>query len=163
MVSICITDNICVTSRSACGGMYFKLDCSIDREAVPIASPLPNITWFRNGQRAVYYTNGFEQIRDTDFFIQFPILKVGVFNINPISGWRNGALLLDNIFPDIRSSMLGNLSSDITLDIVRAQVFNIFIANWTCVRSNSLGSDVISYSVKDCHCGKLKLIMILHC
>ena len=157
-LSICITDNICVTSRSACGGQILELDCSVDE--LPEAIPKPTITWFRNGQRAVFDQPNHQStfVPDIDFLMQFPILTFGVFDFEPVYALPDGQLVLINAFRNINNSMLGHLPSNITIDMARAQLFNIFIANWTCVSNNSLGSDAISYNIiRNCHCGKLKL------
>ena len=138
--------------------MTVLLGCTISNE-VPRPVPPPTITWLRNSVPAASASFGGHFDVDMDFLMQFPILTTGVFSgyfgaIGPIfQVLISGELFFSTEFINITNPMLGNLPESTTRRQVRAMLFDILLANWTCVANNSLGTSAVEHHIG--MCGKL--------
>lgn len=138
------------------------LDCTIPM-VVPRPVPPPTVTWFRDGVPAASATalgNNFDV--DTDFLTTFPILTTGILNIPAFQVLDNGQLIFSSEFTNISNPMMLDLSipTDVTneemINIARTMLFEILLANWTCVANSSLGLSSVQNFFR--RCGKLKKV-----
>ena len=128
------------------------LPCPVPNE-VPRPVPPPTIMWFRNGVPAASATRGENFDLDMDFLNAFPSLRAGVFNIPIFQVLTDGDLVFTTRFENITNPMLGELPPDIAFSDARDRLFNILLANWTCVANNTLGLSSVSNFLR--MCGKL--------
>ena len=84
------------------------------------------------------------------FLMQFPILNFGVFNTPPFQVLSAGDLVFTTAFDNITNPMLGGLEPDIAFSEARAMLFDILLANWTCVANNTLGLSSVSNFFRMC-------------
>ena len=138
--------------------MTVLLGCTVSNE-VPRPVPPPTVTWLRNGAPVASTVLGAGFNLDMDFLMQFPILTPGVFSHDrgyislTFQVLSSGELFFNTRFDNISNPMLGNLPVDITLRQARAKLFDILLANWTCVANNSLGTSAVEHHIE--MCGKL--------
>ena len=126
--------------------------CPVPNE-VPRPIPPPTITWFRDGVPAASATQGENFDVNKALLIEFPILNMGVFGFSPLQVLYSGELVFTTEITNITNPMLGGLAPDVTLSEARALLFNILLANWTCVANNTLGLSSVSNFLR--MCGKL--------
>ena len=140
-----------------------RLQCTVNDE-VPLPIPLPCLKWFRNGlevARAAKFGESFEL--DINLQMQFPILTPGVFSSSgiifpPFQIFPSGEVIFTTeYFDNITVPMLGDLAPDTTLRQARATLFDILLANWTCVANSSLGTAAVEYLIGVC--GKLEELL----
>ena len=65
----------------------------------------------------------------------------------------DGDLVFTTEFTNITNPIMGGLAPDITFSEARAMLFDILLANWTCVANNTLGLSSVSNFFR--MCGKL--------
>ena len=163
VIIILIADDTCLLGENRAmpgddGGIMetVQLQCTIIVE-VPLPFPIPSLTWFRNGlevARAAKFSESFEL--DSNFQMQFPILTPGVFSSSgnfflPFQILSNGVVVFTTeSFDNITMPMLGGLAPDTTLRQARAMLFDILLANWTCVANSSLGTAAVEYLIGMC-------------
>lgn len=128
------------------------LPCPIPNE-IPRPVPLPTRTWFRDGVLAASALRGETVNVDMAFLMQFPILNMGAFDTAPFQVLVSGDLVFTTAFTNITNPMMAGLAPGTTLSQARAMLFDILLANWTCVANNSLGASSISNFIR--MCGKL--------
>ena len=139
-----------------------QLQCTVNIE-VPRPVPLPSLTWFRNGLEVARFAFGDFKFDITNFQMQFPILTPGVFSSSsgiflPFQIFSSGEVVFTTeFFNNITMPMLGNLAPDTTLRQARAILFDILLANWTCVAYSSLGTAAVEYLIGVC--GKLEELL----
>ena len=135
-----------------------QLQCTVNWE-VPQPIPLPSLTWFRNGSevaRAATFGEAFEL--DINFQMQFPILTPGVFSFPTFQVLSNGKVVFTTeSLGNITMPVLGDLAPDTTLRQARTMLFDILLANWTCVAYSSLGTATVEYLIRVC--GKLEEVL----
>ena len=132
--------------------MTTLLSCTVSNE-VPRPVPQPTITWLRNGVPAASALFGGVFDVDMSFLVRFPILNPGVFSFPIFHVLFTGELLFSTEFTNITNPMLGNLPESTTRRQARAMLFDILLANWTCMASNSLGTSSVEHHIG--MCGKL--------
>ena len=127
--------------------------CPIISETPPQPVPTPTIMWFRDGVLAASVTMGEAFTVDPEFLLENPILNMGVFIITPFVVMPTGELIFITAVDNIANAKLGGLQPNATVREARAILFDILLANWTCVASNTLGFSSISNFIT--MCGKL--------
>ena len=144
--------------------MTTRLSCTVSNE-VPRPVPPPTLTWLRNGVPAASAFIGEAFDVDMAFLMQFPILTPGVFShdrgyITPtFQVLLSGELFFSTEFTNISDPLLGNLPVSTTRRQARAMIFDIILANWTCMANNSLGTAVVEYHIG--MCGKLDVFILV--
>ena len=142
-----------------------RLQCTIIDE-VPLPFPIPSLMWFRNGlevARVAKFGEAFDFTSIRNFQMQFPILIPGVFSssgsiLPPFQIFPSGEVVFTTgDFDNITDPMLGDLAPDTTLRQARAMLFDILLANWTCVANSSLGTAAVEYLIGVC--GKLEELL----
>ena len=133
-----------------------QLQCTVNRE-VPQPIPTPSLTWFRNGLKVAHAVLGEHFTINDNLPIQFSILNPGVFSMTPFLLLTSGELIFTTEINNITMPMLGNLAPDTTLRQARAMLFEILLANWTCVAYSSLGTAAVEHLIGVC--GKLEELL----
>ena len=140
-----------------------RLQCTIIEE-VPLPFPIPSLTWFRNGLEVARAAKSGESFELDNFQMQFPILTPGVFSSSgiifpPFQILSSGEVVFTTeSFDNITMPMLGGLAPDTTLRQAMAMLFDILLANWTCVANSSLGTAAVEYLIRVC--GKLEEVLL---
>lgn len=123
------------------------LNCSIAEGAQPRS--IPTRMWLRNGILAYSSQVGESLDPNPDFFIDYPILMMGIFQPNVLTATSDGKLFyvddLSNItMPDLLPPGIT------TLEEAQPQLFNLSLGNWTCVANSTLGTDSVTYEIREC-------------
>ena len=176
MLFFSIVDDTCIPGESAFppgdeGGVQVSVDlgCTIST-AVPRPVPPPTLRWLRDGREvARAMTQGQPFDVAMDFLMDFPILTTGVFSSDVMGGGTTisstfvaltgGELIINTRFDNISNPMLGNLPVGTTFRQARAMLFEILLANWTCVANNTFGSAAVQHNIR--MCGKLDVLQFL--
>ena len=128
--------------------------CPVISETPPRPVPPPTLMWLRDGVPAASATMGEAFTVNPAFLLENPILNMGVFTIIPFLVLQStGDLVLTTAISNITNPMLGGLPLSATVRQARAILFDILVANWTCVANNTLGFSSVSNFLR--MCGKL--------
>ena len=116
---------------------------------VPEPVPAPTLAWFRNGRRIAFtemFGTAFELSEPSlmRFLMENPILMNNVFSSGgvPLPAFQilsSGEIVVSTEFDNITDRMMGDLADDVTLGEARNMIYDILLANWTCVANSSLG------------------------
>ena len=111
--------------------------------------PPPSLAWFRDGQQIAFtesYERSFDLTEDSTmrFLMENPILINNVFSFGgaPLPTFQflqAGEIVISTQFDNITDRMMGMLAPDVTIGEARNMIYDILLANWTCVANSSLG------------------------
>ena len=124
--------------------------------------PAPSLAWFRDGQRIAFTQQlggAFELMEESmmRFLMENPILISGVFSsgmggtvLPTFQIFPSGDIVVSTEFDNITNPMLGMLDPGITLGEARNMIYDILLANWTCVANSSLGVASVENQLRMC-------------
>ena len=136
-------DEYCIL-RDNNGSRLITLECGL----LNVPQPQPRRSWFKDGE-LVYIALSGNTIDTTDFFMEFSILMTGVLDPSAFTATSDGTIFLDYQVENITMPQL--LPPNVTIEQARQKVFDLFLGNWTCTISNTLGSATpVTYIIRDC-------------
>ena len=123
-----------------------ELDCDVLIYS-PTPIPNPQRTWMRNND--VVYTAELGAAPDaSEFIMNNTILMPGVLDPQTFTVLSDGQIFFTYQVENI--SAPGMIPDVMSTEAAERILFNLLLGTWTCSASNELGSDSITYTIREC-------------
>lgn len=124
-----------------------ELDCDVPIDSPPTPIPNPQRTWMRNNN--VVYTAELGAAPDaSEFFMNNTILTPGTLDPQPFTVLSGGQIFFNYQVDNI--SAPGMIPDVMSIEAAERILFNLLLGTWTCSASNELGSDSVTYTIREC-------------